>query len=138
MWLLEVVVQINLEHGTIAVIHFLYIMISCMHWIMTIIVELCRTLTFFTEHFVQQALPLSLCLVLFSLKCRQCYSQTSMEECLQNVNSVECYANQKCYSSTSKYHGNLQFYNKGCVDDCDAIKICGPPNKCKVSNLCEI
>ena len=31
MWLLEVVVQINLEHGTIAVIHFLYIMISCMH-----------------------------------------------------------------------------------------------------------
>lgn len=61
-----------------------------------------------------------------------------MEECLQNVNSVECYANQKCYSSTSKYHGNLQFYNKGCVDECDAIKICGPPNKCKVSNLCEI
>lgn len=95
-------------------------------------------MTFFIEHFVQQALPLSLCLVLFSLKCRQCHSQTSMEECLQNVNSVECYANQKCYSSTSKYHGNLQFYNKGCVDECDAIKICGPPNKCKVSNLCEI
>ena len=76
----------------------------------------------------------SLCLVSFSIKCRQCQSQVSMDECLLNDKSVKCYSDESCFSTSYAIHGNLKFYQKGCIhkNRCTDISICGSPARCKV------
>ena len=75
-----------------------------------------------------------MCLVSFSIKCRQCQSRVSMDECLLNDNSVECYNDESCFSTSYAIHRNLNFYQKGCIpkNRCTDIDICGSPARCKV------